>query len=439
MIPQEIIRKKRDGRELTKGEMEYLLLGYLNGTIPDYQMSAFLMSIFFRGLTDAETIHLTKIMLDSGRKIDLKDLSGIKIDKHSTGGVGDKVSIILAPLMAQAGVVVPMISGRGLGHTGGTIDKLESIPGFRTSLSVDEFRNILRKIGVSIVSQTEDIAPLDKKIYALRDVTGTVESIPLIASSIMSKKLLEGIDGLVLDVKCGSGAFMKDIESARSLARAMVSIGNGMSVKTVALITNMSQPIGRTVGNSLEIKEAISSLRGKWSDDLRTITLTLGAWMLWLKDKIEGRAQKEISEYKEYLYSLIDDGSAFERFVSLIEAQGGDPEITMRLNKLPSARYTVHVLSEKSGYINSMDTEKIGIVSVLLGSGRKKFGEAVDHSAGIVINKKIGDHVEKDEPLAIFHYNKDEDLEEAKRLYREAVFIDEKEPSKEDLILDIIQ
>lgn len=439
MRPAEIIKKKRDGGELSKREIEYLLNGYLDNTIQDYQISAFLMSIFFRGLTMDETTYLTEIMLNSGKRLDLSDIEGIKIDKHSTGGVGDKVSIILAPLMASAGVIVPMISGRGLGHTGGTIDKLESTPNFRTSLTVEEFIKNLRDIGVSIISQTEDIAPLDKKLYALRDVTGTVESIPLIASSIMSKKLSEGINGLVLDVKCGSGAFMKNIESAVRLSQTMVSIGKAMSVKTIALITDMSQPLGRTVGNSLEIKEAISCLKGRWSEDLKIVTLNLGAWMLWIKDGIEGKRQKEIHEYIEYLNSLIDDGSAFEKFVNLIEAQGGDPEVAIRFNKLPSARHTVHILSDKSGYINSMDTEKIGIASMLLGAGRKKIGDPVDHSAGIVINKKIGDMVEKGEPLAIFHYNNDGEIEDAKRLYLESLVIDDKEPVRKDLIFDVIQ
>lgn len=421
MNAYEIIKKKRDGGGLSKEELEFIINGYLEGHIPDYQVSALLMAIYFQGLTDEETYHLTDIMLSSGKTFDFSFLKGIRIDKHSTGGVGDKVSIILAPLLASAGIVVPMISGKGLGHTGGTADKLESIPGFRVELSFSEIIETLEKHNLVMATQTSEIAPADRLLYSLRDVTATVDSIPLIASSIMSKKLAEDIHGLVLDVKCGSGAFMKTLEGARQLAELLVSIGTRYGVKTVAVITDMSEPLGRTAGNSLEIKECILALRGKWPEDLQEVTLELGAQALWLRDTIEGKEPLKISDYRDILQKLIDEGSAFSKFVELLEAQGGNPEVAFRPGLLPVARFTEHVLSPEEGYLSHLDAEKIGMASVLLGAGRKKKGEPIDHSAGIVLNKKVGDFVKKEEPLAIFHFNRQEDFEPARQLFIKAL------------------
>lgn len=410
MIAYELIKKKRDGGELTKEELEFLIKGYLEGRIPDYQISSLLMAIYFQGMTTEETFALTELMLRSGRIFDLSFIEGIKIDKHSTGGVGDKVSIILGPLLASAGIIVPMISGRGLGHTGGTADKLESIPGFRVELSYSEFVEIVEKHGLAMATQTPEIAPADRLLYSLRDVTATVDSIPLIASSIMSKKLAEGIEGLILDVKCGSGAFMKDIDKAQKLARLMVSIGDRYGVRTVAVITDMSEPLGRTVGNSLEIKECILALRGRWSEDLKEVTLNLGAWALWIRDKLSQKETKEINEYIKLLEGLIDDGSAFSKFVELISAQGGNPEIAFRQGLLPSAKFQEHILSPAEGYISDLDAELIGRAAVVLGAGRKSKEDTIDHSAGIVLNKKTGDYVKKGEPIAIMHFNRRESL-----------------------------
>ncbi|MDP3259524.1 MAG: thymidine phosphorylase, partial [Thermodesulfovibrionales bacterium] len=411
MRAYDLIKKKRDGAELSKEELSFLITEYLSGKIPDYQMSAFLMAVYFRGMTDAETIALTELMLASGRRLDFSDISIPKVDKHSTGGVGDKTSIILAPLMAAMNVKVPMIAGRGLGHTGGTIDKLESIPGFRTDISAQEFKKNVRDIGFSIISQSDEIAPADKKLYSLRDVTATVESIPLIAASIMSKKLAEGIGGLVLDVKAGKGAFMKNINDARTLARTMVNIGNSMGVKTVAVITDMNQPLGKTVGNGLEIKECISALRGKMANDLKEVVLTLGSWMVYAADCVTEEVavsrlpEHVIIKYKSELMDFIEKGDAFKKFVEFIDAQYGDPEVAFKPNMIPSASRVKEIRIPAKGYIQVMDAEKVGTASMLLGAGRRQAEDRIDHSAGIVLNKKTGDHTTPDEPVAIFHYN----------------------------------
>ncbi len=439
MTAYELIKKKRDGGELTKQELEFLMKGYMEGRIPDYQISSLLMAIYFQGMTEEETFTLTEIMLRSGRIFDLSFIEGIKIDKHSTGGVGDKVSIILAPLLASAGIMVPMISGRGLGHTGGTADKLESIPGFRVELSYNEFIEIIEKHGLAMATQTPEIAPLDRMLYSLRDVTATVDSIPLIASSIMSKKLAEGIQGLVLDVKCGSGAFMKGLEAARELARLMVSTGNKYGVKTIAVITDMSEPLGRTVGNALEIKECILALRGRWPEDLKEITLTLGSWALWIRDKLTLGETVEINEYKKLLEGLIEDGSAFSKFVELIGAQGGDPEVAFRQGLLPSARFQEHILSQEEGYISELDAELVGRAAVVLGAGRKTKEDSIDHSAGIVLNKKTGDYVKRGEPIAIMHFNRQEAFPEAKDLFMKALKIRPEQPEKKKMIIEVTQ
>ncbi len=442
----DIIRKKRDGRELSPDELEYVISGYTAGRIPDYQVSALLMAVFFKGMSEKETIHLTEVMLRSGAVLDLSDLPGPRIDKHSTGGVGDKVSIILAPLLASAGIVVPMIAGRGLGHTGGTLDKLESIPGFRTSLSAGEFRENLRRSGLSIMGQTGEIAPADKRLYALRDATATVDSIPLIASSIMSKKLAEGIQGLVLDVKTGSGAFMKTLDDARALARTMVKIGNSAGVKTVAIITDMDQPLGRTVGNSLEVKECISALRGKWSDDLREVTLTLGAWMIEVATRISGfvfhaaeRSSAGIDEHKKGLAGLIGSGAAFGKFVGMVESQKGNTEAIMKPGLLPSAKITRQVMADREGFIRKMDAEKAGAAAMLLGAGREKITDSVDHAAGIILNRKVGDFVRAGEQIAMFYYGSEERVKEAEEMFLSGVETGNEKPEPKSVIVEVIE
>lgn len=438
---QDLIKKKRDGHPLTGDEIDFVINKYTSGDIPDYQVSALLMAIFFKGMNEDETVNLTRAIMYSGKVLDLSDIEGTKIDKHSTGGVGDKTSIILAPLMAAAGLKIPMISGRALGHTGGTLDKLESIPNFRTDLSIQEFKEILKKIGVSMIGQTTEIAPADRKLYALRDVTATVDSIPLIASSIMSKKLSEGIQGLVLDVKVGSGAFMKDREEARRLAETMIRIGNSMGVKTVAILTGMDQPLGNTIGNSLEIKECISALRGRWPDDLKEVTLSLGAWMIQVAKTVsdfefEGSG---IDDYKKELLRLIDTGAAFKKFVELVDHQYGDPEIAFRPGLLPSARIVRQVIADKEGYIVGMDAEKVGIASMLLGSGRQKMDDRIDHSAGIILNRKTGDYVEKGQQVAMFYTNDDSRIKEAEEVFMLGLEIGRERIEKKELIIEVLQ
>jgi len=440
MRAYDIIRKKRDGQNLSKDELTAFLGNYLKGEVPDYQMSAFLMAVFLKGMLREEMVNMTEIMLSSGTQMDLSDIPAPKIDKHSTGGVGDKVSLALVPLVASAGVVVPMMSGRGLGHTGGTLDKLESIPGFRTTLSVKEFKEILSKIGCAMIGQSEEIAPLDRRLYALRDVTATVESIPLIASSIMSKKLSEGIDGLVLDVKVGRGAFMKELESARRLAKTMVEIGNSFGVKTAALLTDMNEPFGMAIGNSLEVREAIDALKGKAPEDLMEVTLYLGALML----KLAG-IEEDLEAGKKRLLRLIEDGSALERFIKMIELQGGNPKIVERPTLLPYSCLSIDITSEESGYIQSMDAEAVGTASMILGAGREKMDSIIDPAAGIILKKKVGDFVERGELLCSF-CTADEALgEKAREIFLNGIKFGERPPAnrrfleKRRLIIDTIE
>ena len=386
-----LIRKKRDGQSLKGNEIEYLISEYANGNIPDYQMSAFLMAVYFRGMDSAETTHLMDSMLRSGTILDLTGIGNPKVDKHSTGGVGDKVSLILAPLIASCGVCVPMISGRGLGHTGGTLDKLESIPGFRTDLSAKEFKKQLDRTGVAMIGQTAEIAPADKKMYALRDVTATVGSIPLIAASIMSKKLAEGLDGLVLDVKFGSGAFMQGYAKAKQLAQTMVQIGKRAKVRTVAVLTNMDNPLGNAVGNSLEVIEAIEALKGNGPKDLMDVTYTLGVQMLKMA---------RISGGMRLLKQRIMSGQALEKFKQVIDGQGGDAMVVEDKTLLPVAKKSLKMIAKKSGYIHNLDTHAIGVSLISLGGGRRKKEDDIDPSCGFMIYKKIGDRVRKGEILA---------------------------------------
>jgi pyrimidine-nucleoside phosphorylase len=399
LLPAEIIRAKRDGRALSEEAIREFVDGYVVGSVPDYQMAAFCMAVLFRGMNDLETGALTAAMLHSGEVLDLADVPGVKVDKHSTGGVGDKVSLALAPIAAACGVTVPMISGRGLGHTGGTLDKLEAIPGFDVRLSVERFREILAETGACLIGQTERLAPADRRLYALRDVTATVESIPLIASSIMSKKLAEGIDALVLDVKVGQGAFMKTLPDARRLAEALCRIGERMGKRVVALLTGMDEPLGRAIGNALEVKEAVELLRGKAPSDLEQVTLELSAEMVVLA----GRAAS-LEEGRERAREAVASGKAFQKLLEIVRAQGGDVSTLEDLSRLPAGKGTSEVLSPRAGLVLSIDAEALGLAAVALGAGRARADEAVDHGVGLVLAKKVGDRVEAGEPLCTIHH-----------------------------------
>ena len=411
----DLIRKKRDGGALSASEIEYLVDGCTQGSIPDYQMAAWLMAVVLRGMTRDETAALTHSMLHSGEVLDLNFLPAKKADKHSTGGVGDKTSLVLAPLVAAGGLFVPMISGRGLGHTGGTLDKLESIPGFRVGLSVSEFHRVLKACGCSMIGQTERVAPADRKLYALRDVTGTVESPYLICASIMSKKLAEGTDALVLDVKTGSGAFMKKEEDAVFLAELMVETGELMGKQMVALITDMNQPLGRMVGNALEVKECIDVLHGGGPADLRDLCLELAAWMFFL-----GGASKTVAGGKQLSEQIIASGRAFERFRQMVELQGGDISTIDDPTRLPSTEHRVDVPSPRAGYVTSILCEQVGTACVILGGGRERKEDSVDPAVGIVVHKKIGDRVDAGEALCTIHCHSDTQAARAKTLLKES-------------------
>ncbi len=433
MNPVEIIRKKRDGKKLTKDEISFFINGYLNGKIPDYQMSAFLMAVYFQNMDFEETTYLTEIMLNSGHIIDLSDIPGIKVDKHSTGGVGDKVSLILAPIVAAAGVPVPMISGRGLGHTGGTLDKLESIPGFRTNLSVEEYKKVISEIGLVMIGQTEKIAPADKKIYALRDVTATVESIPLISASIMSKKLAEGIDALVLDVKTGQGAFMKEYEKSLQLAQVLFTIGKNFGKKVIAFITDMNQPLGYAVGNWLEVVESVQCLRGLDVPDLMYITYVLAGAMIML-----GGKANSIEEGMKIAQKVVLSGEAYEKFLQLVEKQGGDVSYIENLEKYPLSKHSIEVKSMFDGYVYEIDALEVGMVSLILGAGRTKVDDVIDPKAGIVLRKKVGDEVESGEQLAVFYTDRDDVIKTAKERLAKAFKISHQKPEPLKLVKTII-
>ncbi len=395
MNPVELIRKKRNGGELTRSEMEEFISSYVGGVLPDYQMAAFLMAVYFSGMTDGETSAFTDVMLHSGEVVDLSAIQGVKVDKHSTGGVGDKVSLILAPMVAACGVPVPMISGRGLGHTGGTLDKLETIPGFRTTLTVDEYRRVIDEVGVVLIGQTEDIAPADRRMYALRDVTATVESIPLIAGSIMSKKLAEGIDALVLDVKTGDGAFMRDEEDALALANALVRIGTMAGKKTVAFLTSMDQPLGTAIGNWCEVVESVECLRGKQVPDLMEVTLVLGGAMVML-----GGKASTLAEGMALCRSAIWSGKAYEKFLQSVTRQGGSTDVLEQPSLYPRPGYTEEVLSPEDGIVVRFKTRRIGVLAAELGAGRLKADDVIDPVAGILVFKKLGETVRRGEPIA---------------------------------------
>jgi len=422
----DLIRKKRDSGEHSREELNFLISGYTRDEIPDYQMSAWLMAAWIRGLNSAERASLTEAMLYSGEVVNLSDLPGKKVDKHSTGGVGDKTSLILAPIVAAAGINVPMISGRGLGHTGGTLDKLESIPGFNTVLSLQEFRRVLKECGMALIGQTAEIVPADKKIYALRDATSTVENIGLICASIMSKKLAEGIDALVLDVKTGSGAFMQREEDSVMLAEVMVDTAKRMGKKAVALITDMDQPLGRMAGHSNEVIESIEVLKGRGPKDLRHLSLELSAWMFFL-----GERTPSVDEGRRLAEMMVASGQALEKFRQGITLQGGDPHVIDDYSLLPQANHKLDVTAATSGYLAATNCMEFGIALAMLGGGRETKEDKIDHGVGLEFHKRIGDRVENGEQLVTIHYNSAAKLDEAKaRIAGAFVFSDAKVPEK---------
>ncbi len=433
MRAYDIIKHKRDGKALAPESIRAFLNGYLAGEVPDYQMAALLMAVFFRGLTPDELNAWTDCMLRSGTVLDLSDIPGAKIDKHSTGGVGDKISLPLAALVASCGVKVPMISGRGLGHTGGTLDKLESIPGFETDLSIDRFRKQLADIGVSMIGQTSSLAPLDRRLYALRDVIAAVESLPLIASSIMSKKLAAGIDGLVLDVKVGSGAFMKNVDEARALAETMVAIGARMNKRVVAVLTDMNQPLGRAVGNSLEVEESLAVLNGEGPDDVVELTMVLGAQMLVL-----GGIAASTAEARPLLREAIERGRACATFETMVLAQGGDPAVVRDPRRLPRAAQRDEITAARAGYLQSIDTEQVGIAAMQLGAGRTRVDSPIDPAVGLTVQARLGEQIEKGQTLVVMHSNPGSNKDKARALLQDAFRVGPEPPPPAPLILEVV-
>lgn len=429
----DLIEKKKHGEALTKEEINFLIEGYTKGEIPDYQMSSFLMAVYFKGMNKLEISNLTMAMVNSGELVDLSKIKGIKVDKHSSGGVGDKISLIVIPLVASAGVPVAKLSGRGLGHTGGTIDKLESIKGFRTSLSMDEFINNVNTYKMAIAGQTANLTPADKKLYALRDVTATVDSIPLIASSIMSKKIASGADCIVLDVKVGSGAFMKSVDDAVTLAQTMVEIGKSLGRKTVAVVSDMNQPLGHEVGNANEVKEAIEVLKGLGAEDETTVALTIASIMTVL-----GGAFKDKSEAFAALTEKIKSGEALNKLKELIKIQGGNPDIVDNPELLPKAKYHIPVTADNAGYVTAIEAEQIGLAAMMLGAGRKKKDDVIDFAAGITIDRKIGSAVNKGDTLCMLHTNMT-DTSDAVKLAHNAYSIGDIKPEKAAYIHKIIE
>jgi len=429
----DIIRKKRDAAELSRQEIEFLIEGATHDRIPDYQLAAWLMAVVWRGMTRAELAALTEAMLHSGVVLDFSELPAPKVDKHSTGGVGDKTSLVIAPVVAAAGLYVPMISGRGLGHTGGTLDKLESIPGFNVNLSLKDFRRVLETCGCGLIGQTPEIAPTDKRLYALRDVTSTVESPYLICASIMSKKMAEGIDALVLDVKTGDGAFMKKQADAEYLAELMVETGTRMGKKVVALITDMEQPLGRKVGNALEVEESIEIMNSNGPEDLRDLCLELSAWMFVL-----GNRTKSVAEGRKLAAEMIASGRARDTFREIVRLQGGDPKVVDDPSHLPRTRHHAQLHAKHAGFITGIQCEHVGVSSMLLGGGREKKEDAVDPAVGLVLEKKIGDAVKAGEPLCTVNYNSDARLEESMALLEGIFQIGPAAPPAQPLVRKII-
>ena len=429
----DLIQRKRDGEELAPEEIEFLVEGYTNSEIPDYQMSAFLMAVFFSGMSDREVSRLTECMLRSGETVDLSAVEGVKVDKHSTGGVGDKTSLIVAPLAAAAGVIVPMMSGRGLGHTGGTLDKLESIPGFRTDLTPEDAQKQLAEIGLCFMGQTERLAPADGKFYALRDVTATVESIPLISASIMSKKLAEGLDALVLDVKVGNGAFMKKQVDARRLAQMMVGIGRRMDKRVQALITDMNQPLGFAVGNALEVMEASQTLQNAGPTDLTKLSIELAARMIHL-----GKKAGSLDDARRTAEQKLVDGSGYKKFKQAVAAQGGNPQALDKFELLPNATGMREVTSPRAGYVSLIDAEDIGVASNMIGAGRERKEDAIDPAVGIILEVKVGEKVDAGSVLCRLYYTREDRVEEAADMVEDAFRISGQKPDERELILEVV-
>lgn len=429
----ELIRKKRNGLPLSKGEIQFLISAYLKKDIPDYQFSAFLMAVFFRGMNEDEQSALTDAMINSGIVVNLKSIKGVKVDKHSTGGVGDKTSLIIAPIAAAAGVKVPMISGRGLGHSGGTLDKLESIPGFRTDLTLSQYKSVLKKCGAVLIGQTKEIAPADKLIYALRDVTATVESIPLITGSIMSKKIAEGIDGLVLDVKTGSGAFMSEEKDALKLADSLIRTAKSFNKKVIAFITDMNQPLGNYIGNWFEVYESIKVLQGENVEDLLELSLNLAGAMIYL-----GKKAGSIKEGKEFSLELIKNGKAFDKFVEIVKFQNGSVKYLQKPEQYPQSKFTEKIYSLKSGYLSSINNYEIGMAALELGAGRRTKDDKIDPKAGIIFYPKIGNHIRKNDVIAEVFGDDEAKLITAKNKILESLTFSKTKISKLKLIKKVI-
>jgi pyrimidine-nucleoside phosphorylase len=429
----DLIHRKRDGEELSPEELQFLVDGYTRGEIPEYQISAFLMAVFYSGMSDREVSAVTESMVNSGSTVDLSSIPGVKVDKHSTGGVGDKTSLIASPIAAAAGVVVPMISGRALGHTGGTLDKLESIPGFRTDLTIDEFRALLAEHKLAFIGQTAEIAPADGKLYSLRDATATVESIPLIASSIMSKKLAVGLDALVLDVKVGSGAFMKKQVDARRLAQMMVGIGRRLDKRVQALITDMNQPLGYAIGNALEVMEVSQTLQNAGPADLTRLSLELAARMIFL-----GKITKTLDEARELAQSRLLDGSGYRKFKDVIAAQGGNPQVLDRFELLPNATGAQEITTSRGGYISGIDAALIGQASAMIGAGRDTKEDAIDPAVGVILEVKVGQKIDPGSILCRIYHTSDERLESAAELVEDAFKISQQPVDERDLILEVV-
>lgn len=430
----DIIRKKRDGHALERAEIEAFVAGVTAGTWPDYQAAALLMATLLRGMSAAETADLTRAMVHSGVKLDLSDLPGVKVDKHSTGGVGDKTSLVLAPLAAACGVCVPMMSGRGLGHTGGTLDKLEAIPGFRVGLTLPEFRAQLARVGCALIGQTKEVAPADKLLYALRDVTGTVESIPLITASIMSKKVAEGIDALVLDVKCGRGAFMKNRRDARALAESLVASGRDNGLRTTALVTAMDAPLGHAVGNALEVVECLETLKGRGPADLESLSVLLAAHLLLLAG-----SAATLAEAEGKIRAAIASGAGVEKFREIIAAQGGDPRVVDDYALLPAAPHRTNVAADRAGFVTELDAERIGRATMLLGAGRDRVEDVIDPGVGAVVLVKVGDAIQAGSPLIEIRYRDSARLPAALDLFKQACVVDDAAPPPQSLLLETLE
>ncbi len=429
----DLIHRKRDGEELSAEEIQFLVDGYTRGDIPDYQMSAFLMGVFFSGMSDREVSALTEKMMNSGNIVDLSDVPGIKVDKHSTGGVGDKTSLIASPIAAAAGVIVPSIAGRALGHTGGTLDKLESIPGFRTDLTIEQFKQQLIEIGIAFIGQTPEVAPADAKLYALRDATATVESIPLIASSIMSKKLAEGVDALVLDVKVGAGAFMKRQVDARRLAQMMVAIGRRVDKRVQALITDMGQPLGYAIGNALEIMEVSQTLQNAGPADLTRLSLELAARLIFL-----AKITKSLDDARELAQARLLDGSGYRKFKEVIQAQGGNSQVLDRFELLPNATGAREISTSRGGYVSAIDAELIGQASSMIGAGRSTKEDSIDPAVGVILEVKVGQKIEAGSILCRLYHTTEDNLDEAAELIEDAFRISQQPTEERDLILEVV-